>query len=85
MSTFTHRLITADRMDLGPEHDRREDQKEETLEAEEDEEDDSCWWRKITALWGEEATPSQSVHKYGCQTLITDSESSLQQSRGGLF
>lgn len=50
----THRLITADRMDLGPEHDGREDQKEETLEAEEDEEDDSCWWRKITALWREE-------------------------------
>lgn len=42
-------------MDLRPEHDCREDQKEETLEAEEDEEDDSCWWREIAALWGEEA------------------------------
>lgn len=54
VSAFAHRLITADRMNLGPEHDRREDQKEETLEAEEDEEDDSCWWGKITALWRRE-------------------------------
>lgn len=41
-------------MDLGAEHDRREDQKEETLEAEEDEEDDGCWWGKVTALWRRE-------------------------------
>lgn len=44
------RLVRADGVDLGPEHDGSEDQEEETLEAEEDEEDDSCWWREVTAL-----------------------------------
>lgn len=51
---ITHRLIRTDRMDLSPKHDGCEDQKEEALEAEEDEEDDGCWWREVTALWGEE-------------------------------
>lgn len=55
MSAWTHRLVAADGIDLGPEHDSCEDQEEETLEGEEDEEDDSCWWRKITALWRREA------------------------------
>lgn len=44
------RLIRADGMDLSPEHDGREDQKEETLEAKENEEDDGRWWREVTAL-----------------------------------
>lgn len=56
LSSLTHRLIAADRMDLSPKHDCREDQKEEPLEAEQDEEDDGCWWGKITALWRREAT-----------------------------
>lgn len=38
-------------MDLSPEHDGGEDQKEETLEAEQNEEDDGRWWREVTALW----------------------------------
>lgn len=66
MSAFTHRLITADRMDLGPEHDGREDQKEEPLEAEEDEEDDGCRWRKIAALWREE----QQHHSQRTRTAV---------------
>lgn len=41
VSALTHRLVAADGIDLGPEHDSREDQEEETLEGEEDEEDDS--------------------------------------------
>lgn len=57
-------------MDLGPEHDGREDEEEETLEAEEDEEDDGSWWRKVTALWREEATAA--VRSYGCRIPITD-------------
>lgn len=37
-------------MDLSPEHDGREDEKEEALEAEEDEEDDGCRRREVAAL-----------------------------------
>lgn len=50
-AAFTHRLIGADGVDLRPEHDSSEDQKEETLKAEEDEEDDGRWWGEVTALW----------------------------------
>lgn len=56
----THRLIGADGMDLSPEHDGREDQKEETLEAEENEEDDGCWWGEVAALWKGEQRTTQS-------------------------
>lgn len=40
-------------MDLGAEHDRGEEQKEESLEAEEDEEDDRSRGGEVTALWRE--------------------------------
>lgn len=46
----THRLVGADGVDLSPEHDRGEDQEEETLEAEKDEEDDRHRWREAAAL-----------------------------------
>ncbi|TNN61837.1 hypothetical protein EYF80_027954 [Liparis tanakae] len=39
-SSFFSCSMPCDGVDLGPEHDRREDQKQERLEAEEDEEDD---------------------------------------------
>lgn len=59
----THRLIGAYRMDLSPEHDGREDQKEETLKAEENEEDDGCWWGEVAALWKREQRISQSLQR----------------------
>lgn len=51
ITVSTHSLISTDRVDLSPKHDRSEDQEEETLKAEEDEENDGCWWREVTALW----------------------------------
>lgn len=48
-------------MDLSPEHDGREYEKEETLEAEEDEEDDGGRWREVTALWKDEESRDQST------------------------
>lgn len=50
-------------MDLSPEHDGREDQKEETLEAEENEEDDGCWWGEVAALWKGEQRTTQSIQR----------------------
>lgn len=46
----THRFIRTYGVDLGPKHDRGEDQKEEALEAEEDEEDNCRRWREGAAL-----------------------------------
>lgn len=37
-------------MDLSPEHDGCEDEKEEALEAEQDEKDDGCRWGEVAAL-----------------------------------
>ena len=45
-----HRLIRADGVHLGPEHDGREDEEEQALEAEQDEEDHRGGRREGAAL-----------------------------------
>lgn len=66
---LAHRLVAADGVNLGPEHDGSEDQKEEAFEAEEDEEDDGGWWREVTALWQRGKREKKQLY-YQCKIFI---------------
>lgn len=61
-------------MDLSPEHDGCEDEKEETLEAEENEEDDGRRWREVTALWKDEERSDQSTAEDGTAMTCSDEQ-----------
>ena len=49
---MTHRLIVADRVDLGPEHDSGEEEEEDSFQTEENHEHDRHGRREVAALWG---------------------------------
>ena len=71
MATLTHRLIGTDGVDLGPEHDCSEDQKEEALKGEEDEEDDRWWGREVTALWRRMESTERDICHVNEQQLVS--------------
>lgn len=48
--SMPYRLVIADGVDLGPEHDSREGEEEEALKAQEDEQDDGDRWGEVAAL-----------------------------------
>lgn len=46
----THRLVVADGVDLGAEHDSGEGEEEESLQTQENKEHDSYWRGEVTTL-----------------------------------